>query len=566
MDTVPLTVRDYLRALVRRRWVLALVLASTIVGALVMTLLQDPIYRSEAEILVEPRPNTEVFDSEAEPFAQNLDRAIQTEIRVIEGQRVRLRVRDDLGLATLPPKVSASAVGATNAVSLSVKSKDAATAQILADAYVDAYIAVRKEQALANLQAAGEEVDRQVQALQDEIDLIDASPVDPDDPSVAAQRQARVTQQSTLRERLAQLRIDAALTTGGVSYIRSAELPDDPIVPTLRMTMILAAIAGLIIGIGAALLVDYLDESIVNADDIAAIGGPPVLAVVPIEASPDHRPITLSSPDSNAVESYRGLRTNLLFLGLDEPLDVIQLTSALPGEGKTTTAGNLAAALAAAGRTVVLVDADLRKPRVHSMFGVQQMPGLAEVILGYPLNHALRRVTDGLSVLPSGAAPDNPGELLLSQRVAGVLRSLSEQFDHVIVDSPPILPVADAVGIGRAVDGVLVVAQARRLNRRAFADAVSRLTQVGANPIGVVLNQAPSTRSGYSPYGYGYSSSYGYVGKSPDSLARVVPRNDDPVIDELVSSTDSSTDSDGGDDPGGDASPPDNDESVRSDR
>ena len=528
MDTVPLTVHDYLRALMRRRWLLLIMVVCTLAGALTMTVLQKPIYRSEAEILVEPRPSTEVFQQEAEPLAQNLDRAIQTEIRVVEGELVRMRVRDNLGLASLPPRVDATADG-TDVVTISVRSKDKGTAQVLADAYVEAYINVRREQAVANLEAAGGELESQISDLQAQIEAIDLQLEDAPNDSLAAQRQALVNQQATFSERLSELQIDAALTTGGVSFVRPADVPDDPLVPTPRRTLILALIAGIIFGIAAALLVDYLDESVASADDVAAAGGPPVLAVVPVEAPHGNLPMAMSSPTSHSVESYRGLRTNVLFLGLDSPLRVIQLTSALPGEGKTTTATNLAVVLAAADKRVVLVDADLRKPRVHTTFGIDQMPGLTEVILGHPVDDALRVVADGLSVLPAGSAPANAGEMLLSQRVANVLRTLSEQFDFVIIDSPPVLPVADAVGIAGAVDGVLLVAQAKRLSRRALADAMGRLDQVGASVFGAVLNQAPKGRGAYGAYGYGYGFNPAPAGATEQRVA------DDraPSFDEL---------------------------------
>ncbi|MGH9138210.1 MAG: polysaccharide biosynthesis tyrosine autokinase, partial [Acidimicrobiales bacterium] len=360
-----------------------------------------------------------------------------------------------------------------------------------------------------------------------------------DNGSVAAQRQALVNQQATFRERLDELRVDAALTTGGVSHVRAAEQPEDPVVPTPERTIALAAIVGLVLGIGAALLVDYLDESVVSADDVAAIGGPPVLSVVPVEAPPDERPLALSEPTSSAVESYRGLRTNLLFLGLDKPLRLVQLTSALPGEGKTTTAGNLAVVLAAAGKQVVLVDADLRKPRLHTMFGINPAPGLTEVILGHPMQDAIRKVGDGLYVLPAGSPPANPAEMLISQHVSAVLRTLAEQYEHVVVDSSPVLPVADAVGIAAAADGVLLVAQAKRVSRRALVDALARMNQVGAQVFGVVLNRAPRGRAGYGRgYGYGYGYDYGHGTPAPysfETLRAVAERRTErskPSVDE----------------------------------
>lgn len=521
MDEAALTVRDYLRAILRRKWLVAVMVGATVGAALVMTLLQPAIYQSEAQILVQPRATSTLFqEQDSEPFAQNLDRAIQTEIRVMEGQQVRLRVRDTLGLGELPPAVSAQAVGATDVVSLVVRSKDARTAQVLADAYVDAYMDIRREQALASLDDATAELQAKIDELQGQIDDLDQQIAGQPSDSLTAQRQALVNQQATFKGRMGELQVDAALTTGGVSDVRTAELPGDPVEPTPKRTLILALIAGLVLGVGAALLVDYLDESLSSAEDVAALGGPPVLAVVPAESPPDRRPIALSSPNSFAVESYRGLRTNVLFLGLDRPLRVLQLTSALPGEGKTTTTSNLAVVLAGAGKQVVVVDADLRKPRLHDVFGAAPMPGLTEVILGHPIDDALRKIDENLYVLTAGSAPANPGEMLLSPRVAAVINELAARFDHVLIDSPPLIPVADAVAVSGAADGVLVVAQAKRTSKRALADALGRLEQVNANVLGVVLNRAATGRAAYRGYGYGYG--YGYTSRSKSGAGAAV--------------------------------------------
>jgi polysaccharide biosynthesis transport protein len=505
MESARVTVRDYFRALNRRRWLVVLAMCATVGSAVALTLLQDPIYESTAEIIVEPRPSNTVFEQEAEPFTQNLDRAVQTEIRVIEGTRVRENVRDRLGLPTVGPRVQARAVGATNVITLTLQSGDPATAQILLEAHIDAYVDARRQQARASIDAASAEVDVQVAALQEQIDDIDRWLDWAPGSSLAYRREALIQQQASFRLRLGELRVDAALTTGGVSYVRGADLPEEAIDPQPRDTVILAVIGGLILGIGAALIVDYLDESVVTVDDVAAIDGPPVLAAVPAQRHMDAAPIATESAAGAALESFRGLQTNIAFLGLDRPMRVIQVTSSLPGEGKSTTASNLAAVLAGAGHRVVLVDADLRKPRLHTSFAIGQFPGLTEVLLGVAPHEVLRTVGPNLSLMTAGAAPTNPGSLVLGSQVAEVLRSLADEFDYVIVDSPPVLPVADAVGFARGVDGVLVVAQSQRVGRRALAQTLTRLGQAGVTPIGVVLNRTPKGDDGYYGYGYGYS-------------------------------------------------------------
>ncbi len=490
-----MTIRDYARVVVRRKWIVIIAVVASVVGALIMSLAQDPIYEAEAQMLVEPRLGAAVFQQDPTLNVQNLERAIQTEIQVLEGQRVRERVQEDLGLDALPANVRASPVGSTDVVSARVRSKDPRTAQVLADAYVQAYASTRREQAIDSLQLAETELSNKVDELQAQID--DADP---------AQRQALVTQQAAFKERLDQLQIDAALTTGGTSVVKSADVPATPVEPRPLRTVVLAAFVGLLLGLAAAFLVDYLDDSIRTADDLQALTDAPVLAVVPVEPPPDNRPIALSEPHEFAVEIYRGLRTNVQFLGLDRALRVIQVTSSLPGEGKTTTATNLAVVLAQAGSRTLLVDADLRKPRIHEVFAAAPSPGLTELLLGEDVRMVVHDVGDGLHIVTAGAVPPNPSEMLSTPRVAATVADLAADYDYVILDSAPLLPVADSVALARVVDGVLVVTQANRVSARDVRGAFERLERVGARPIGVVLNRARGggTEAGYG-YGYGYS-------------------------------------------------------------
>lgn len=493
-----MTLRDYWSVVRRRKWIVVGAVVAAVVGALVMSLVQDRIYEAEAQMLVEPRATSDVFSEDPQLNVQNLERAIQTEIQVLEGQTVRQRVQADLGLSSLPPEVNGSAVGSTDVVSVKVRSGDPEAARELADAYVSAYASVRREQAVETLEAAGAELQQAIDQLDEQI----AQAADD-------QRAVLINQQSTFQQRLDQLQIDAALTTGGASVVKPAEEPTDPVEPQPMRTAALAGVLGLLLGLGAAFLVDYVDDSVRTHDDLEGLTDVPVLAVVPVEPPPDNRPIAMSEPHEFAVEIYRGLRTNIQFLALDRPLRVLQVTSSLPGEGKTTTATNLAVVLAQAGHRVVLVDADLRKPRIHEVFLVPPTPGFTELLLGEPLEMAITHVDGAPDVLTAGTIPPNPSEMLSNERVAGHLRELASRYDYVVVDTPPVLPVADAVALSHAVDGVLVVAQANRVSRRQVTESLSKLERVGAPVFGLVLNRATGSSSEGGTYGYGYGYGYG---------------------------------------------------------
>ena len=356
------SLRDYVSVLVRRRWVVALPVLVSALVALAASALQTPVYAASSEVLVQPRGQDGLFEDQV--LSLN-ERAIDTEIQVIEGEQVRTRVQVNLGLDEEPSEADASAVGDTDVIRIAVRDTNRSNAATLADAYAVAYIEVRREQAVNDLLAASAEVQTAIDDLQVQIDsLVD------DDP----RRSALVAQLANFQTTLDQLRVDAALRTGGAAIIRSADEPSSPVEPTPALTAVLAAVVGLLIGVAAAFLIDYLDDKVRDEDELERAVEAPVLAVVPVDRPPDSRPLSISAPDHSSVEAYRGLRTNLQFLGLDQPLSVIQLTSSFAAEGKTTTSTNLAVVLAQAGHRVALVDADLRRPTVHEVMAVPQSP------------------------------------------------------------------------------------------------------------------------------------------------------------------------------------------------
>jgi capsular exopolysaccharide synthesis family protein len=477
-----------------------------------MVSLQEPVYEAEAHMLVRRGGGDTIFESGSTGSANEV-RAIATEIEVLKSQVVSDRVTRNLALSRRPTGVDGATVGATDVVSVTVRSGDRRTATALADAYVQAYIEVRREQAVNSLIAAGSELQRKITELRSGTERIDAelSGLSEAEGALAdaltAQRRALVDQEALFKQRVDQLQVDAALTTGGADLVRSADIPSKPLEPTPLRAALFALALGLMIGIGAAFAIDYLDDSIRTADDLERSAGLPVLAVVPLDVPPDHRPIAMSRPGDFAVETYRGLRTSLQFLSVENEARVLQVTSPLAGEGKTTTAANLAVVFSQAGFRVVLIDADLRKPRLHQVFGLDGDHGLTDVLLGEPLDLALRGVALNLDVLPSGRIPPNPSELLGGRQLRALIELLADQYDMVVLDSAPVLPVTDSVALAASVQGVLLVTQATRTVRKQVTQALAHLRRVHAPMLGAVLNKAPAKRSareyGYGAYGYG---------------------------------------------------------------
>jgi polysaccharide biosynthesis transport protein len=514
-----LTLRDYWRVVARRKWLVLTGTLAVVLGALGMSLAQSPIYEARSQMLVQSRSTETLFDASTGRVVDP-ERALQTEIEVLESGIVAQRVQADLGLAGPPPQVDASSVGRTDVVSVRVRSGDPETARILADAYVAAYIDIRREQAVDDLLSASVELQSKVDQLQVQIDELDNSiaRTRPGDTAVIAsltqQRQALLAQQLLFQQKLDQLQVDAALKSGGAQLVRQAERPTSPVEPDPARAVALAVMVGLLLGLGAAFLVDYTDDSIRSADELERLVDLPALAVIPVDPPPDNRPVAMSRPGDLAVEAYRTLRTNVHFMGVDRPLKVIQVTSPLASEGKTTTAANLAVVLSQAGDRVLLIDADLRKPRVHELFGLDGSAGLTNALLGEAPGLRIRDLTDHLAVIPAGEIPPNPSEMLSSRRIGEILRTLASGFDYVIVDSAPLLPVTDSVALSRSVDGVIVVTQAGRTTKKQVTNALDQLQQVSAPLLGLVLNKAASGRRP-SVYGYGYGYGHAAVAAVP---------------------------------------------------
>lgn len=293
--------------------------------------------------------------------------------------------------------------------------------------------------------------------------------------------------------------------------VEEARIPGGPIKPNPRLNVLIALAMGFIVAVSLAFLLEYLDTSIRSPEDVTRRLGAPVLAAIPMVALPELpagkrsprggiAPIVVSydAPTSSAAEAFRLLRTNLQFLGLDQPLKSILVSSAVPDEGKSITSANLAVAMAHAGLTVCLVDADLRRPTQSTLFGLDHRTGLTNVLVGaVPLEKALAQPVDGLSVLPSGPVPPNPAELLASKRMSKLMEELEDRYDMVVVDSVPALGLADAVSLAPQVGGVILVIRSNGVGYPEAVKAQQALLAVKANLLGVVLDGVKENPKAY---------------------------------------------------------------------
>jgi polysaccharide biosynthesis transport protein len=324
----------------------------------------------------------------------------------------------------------------------------------------------------------------------------------------------------SLMQRTKETGISGELKTSNIRVIDAAETPRGPINANTLNNLLLAVFGGATLAIGLAFFFEYLDNRIKSPDELKQHLGLPFLGMVPalFEKTLDS-PLINNGVPANFLESFRTVRTNLLFSSAAEGSRTIVVTSTGPGEGKTLVATNLAVALAQAGQRVLLIDADMHKPRVHIVFGTPQEPGLSNVLVGNAkASEAVRRPTvPGLWVMPAGMTPPNPAELLGAQRFKNFLASLAEHFDWVVVDTPPVMAVTDSSVVAHLATGVVFVVGSEMTSRHAAQRALEQLGNARATVVGAVLNRVDLKHNGYY-YSQYYRREYvEYYQKSADT-------------------------------------------------
>ncbi len=351
------------------------------------------------------------------------------------------------------------------------------------------------------------------------------------------QRQNKAKLHAILLERTAETNLTKMLRIAVVRIVDRALKPALPVKPRVHINLSLGVIAGLFAGLGLAFVLSRMDRTLKSAADAEALGAT-VLGALPTigggrkkgrkfrkskDARSRYEPQDISEsrdlivhthPRSAVAECCRTVRTNLTFMGADRALEVLEITSAEPREGKTTVAVSLAIAMAQSGKRVLLIDTDMRRPRIHRAFGLGSDVGVTSVLVGEQAlsDCAAETEVPNLFVLPCGPVPPNPAELLHTPQFRDLVAEARRTFDRVILDSPPLGAVTDAAIVGPQVDGTVLVVKMGETSRDAAASVIKRLRDVGANVVGTVLNQidASASRYGYNGGGYYYYRREGY--------------------------------------------------------
>jgi capsular exopolysaccharide synthesis family protein len=451
--------RDYLR-LIRQQWMLIVCCVTVTVGiAAILVLRTTPTYASQTTLFVSV---TQSDNSPAGAYQGGLfsQQRAASYADLVRGEAVTRAVVQDLGLSMSPSalgaKIRARVLPETVLLEITVTDTDPARSQRLTGA-----------------------VAREFTTFVQELER-----PSPDQPSPIR-----------------------------ATTIDAATLPGSPVAPNPSRVIGLGVLAGLVLGMGITVLRDVLDTSVKSAEALTDRTGAPNLGVIAHDADAQTNPLVVHiEPRSPRAEAFRQLRTNLQFVDVDRHPKRIVVTSSVPSEGKTTTTCNLGLTLAQAGQRVVLVEGDIRRPRLANYLGLEGGVGLTNILIGRVApDDAIQHWGDlPLQVLASGPLPPNPSELLQSRAMDQLLRQLEDRADVILIDAPPLLPVTDAAILARMSDGAVLVVRHGRTGTDQLDTATGNLAKVDARLLGTVLNMAPSKGPEALTYGYGYG--YGVEG------------------------------------------------------
>jgi succinoglycan biosynthesis transport protein ExoP len=491
-----------LRALRRRWWLVPMCWVIVVASAAVFSLTAQKEYSADAGLLFrDPGFDQKLFGTTFLAPSRDPAREAATNVKLVSLDIVAQRTArffPGLTARAVSDKIKAAPEGQSDVVSVTATDHDPVRARRLANAFAQQYIAFRRDSDRAKIREAQALVQQRISTL---------TP------------QQRVNPEGrSLSERADQLQVLASLQTGNAELVQLALTPTAPSSPKVTRNLILAAVLGLLLGVGATLLVHRLDRRLREPDEIEEAFGLPVIGAIPRSAA-FARGKALIVPDEidiahGEAEAFRLLRARMRYFNVDREVRTVLIVSAVPADGKTTVAVHLAAAAASSGAKAVLLEADLRRPTVSQRVGSAPSVGLAEVLThGAQLSDVVREISirtgsadpaadhASFDLITAGFPPPNPHELIESKRMAELLEELSSDYDLVVIDTPPLLSVSDAIPLIGRVDGVLIVSRLGATTSDAARRLASELKGLNAPVLGIVAN---GLRSRAQAYYYGY--------------------------------------------------------------
>lgn len=530
--------RDVIAVLRRRKWTIIVVTVLLVALTWYYTEQQTPVYQSTARVVVRPIGPMTYTSFFTGPVNLSTERGVANSLVVAQN------AAKEADVSTPPEELQGGlSVGVetdSEILDFTYSSTSPSEAKQMAQAFADGYLDFRREQALEEAKSQGADLKTQSAEIQHKLNALRNKILHTKDPAALASLTGVETslqvRYGTIQGQLEQLNGTNSLQGGGGEVVQPAELSTAPVSPQPKRNIALAIMLGLALGAALAFGRERLDDRLRSRRDLEHLLGAPVLATIPQVSGwrRKERPelVTLSAPKGNAAEAYRSLRTNVQYAGRKDAIKVITVTSALIGDGKTTTVANLAAGLALAGKRVIAVSCDLRKPRMSAFFDRPNSVGVSSILQGKAtLADSLQDTeVDLLRIVASGPIPPDPAELLSSDALDELLNDLREMADFVIFDTPPVLAVADSQILGPKSDGIILVADANNSTRGEVKHVREELEQVGGVIIGGVFNGFDPDRALY--YSPEYRHRYANYYEDPESeQAEGAPQEDAVVTD-----------------------------------
>lgn len=512
--------RQYVALL--RRWFWLLALATVLAGAaaFLASSQMTPVYQASTTVLIREADNS--IDASDYRSIITSERLARTYAEMMKNtpilETVRKQVGSPVSIRALKGAISVQPVRDTQLIEINVEDTNPDQAAAIANTLVNVF-SDRNQQIQSSRFAASkeslrtklDEVEQQIQETRAALNADNAEAgANESDRLETTLRQYEQTYASLLQS-YEQIRVAEAQSTSGIVQVEPATTPTNPVRPRTFTNVLLAAVVGLMLAVGAVFLYEYLDDTLKDPAVVSNGLNLPILGLIASHEIEGNTPIAVTQPRSPVTEAFRSLRTNIQYAGVDRCIQTLLVTSAEPGAGKSTVLSNFAVVLAQSGQNAVLVEGDLRRPALHKRMDVPNRIGLSDLFVQKDLT--LDYITQqsrfgGLSIVTSGEKPPNPSELLGSAKMNRLLEQLKDQFDRVIIDAPPLMAVTDAAVLAPLVDGVLLVAKPGQTKVPAFQQTVNQLRHVGANLIGVVLNDVELTDSRYGYYYDGYYYAY----------------------------------------------------------
>ena len=531
METQPFSedLRRYVALLWHWAWLL--VLATILAGAVayIVSKQMTPIFQASTTILVNGAPATQSTDYSSILSSERLTQTysqLLTKQPILEGVIKRLGINIDVGV--LKKMVQVQPVRDTQLIEVRVQDTNPDRAARIANAIFQEFAnqnqalqATRYAASKQSLETQLDQMDQQIQKATADLAALSTSTNNQNERDRLETTLAQYRQTyAALLQSYESIRLAEANSTSNVVQAEPASPPARPIKPRVLTNTLLAAVVGLLLAVGIAFLVEAMDDTIRNPGDVTHQLGLPVLGAIAKYDYEDDNPITTTQPRAPVAEAFRSLRTNIQFASVDTPLRSILVTSPSPADGKSTVAVNLGVVLAQSGRKVVILDADLHRPKIHKIIRLANRRGLSDLFVQNQVNldGAVQKTEiQNYYALTSGSLPPNPSELLGSGKMVDIIHQLEDQAELVIIDTPPLLAVTDACVLAPRVDGVLLIIKPGVTKLAACKQAVEQLRHVGAKILGVVLNEIEIKRSRYYYYHYRgyYYAYYDSYGESP---------------------------------------------------